>query len=68
MVNYGIAMSIRVVCILAVFVVPGWFKLLPAFAAVLLPYLAVVAANAPRATAAGAARHNPRDLGPGGDV
>ena len=44
MVNYAVAMGIRVLCILAVFVVPDWWKLLPA----------VIAANAPRTTGRGA--------------
>ncbi len=54
MVNYAVAMGIRVLCILAVFVVPDWWKLLPAAAAVILPYTAVIAANAPRTTGRGA--------------
>lgn len=66
MVNYGISMGIRVLCILAVFIVPGWFKLLPVAGAIILPYTAVIAANAPRASARVAERVTHRDLPPGG--
>ena len=45
MVKYSIAMGIRLACIGACFITPGWWLLLPASGAVLLPYLAVVAAN-----------------------
>ena len=45
MVKYSIAMGIRLVCIGLCFVAPGWWLLLPATGAVLLPYLAVVVAN-----------------------
>ena len=46
MVRYLIAMSIRVVCIVLCVFVRGWWLLLPAIGAVLLPYVAVVLANA----------------------
>lgn len=45
MVKYSVAMGIRLACIGACFVTPGWWLLVPATGAVLLPYLAVVAAN-----------------------
>lgn len=45
MVKYSVAMAIRLVCIGLCFVTPGAWILLPATGAVLLPYLAVVAAN-----------------------
>ena len=45
MVKYSVAMGIRLVCIGACFITPGWWMLIPATGAVLLPYLAVVAAN-----------------------
>ena len=45
MLKYSIAMGIRLVCIGLCFVTPGWWLLLPATGAVLLPYLAVVVAN-----------------------
>jgi hypothetical protein len=46
MINYTIAMSIRVVCIVLCLFVRGWWLLLPAIGAVVLPYIAVVLANA----------------------
>jgi len=45
MVRYAIAMSIRVVCIIACLFVQGWWLLLPILGAVVLPYVAVVLAN-----------------------
>lgn len=45
MVKYSIAMGIRLACIGACFLVSGWWLLLPALGAVLLPYFAVVVAN-----------------------
>jgi O-antigen ligase len=45
MIKYTIAMSIRFVCIVLVFVVPDWWRLVPAIGAILLPYIAVVLAN-----------------------
>ncbi|NHN43810.1 DUF3099 domain-containing protein [Chryseoglobus frigidaquae] len=45
MVKYSVAMAVRMVCIMACFVTPGWWLLIPAFGAVVLPYVAVVAAN-----------------------
>ena len=45
MVKYSLAMGLRLVCIGACFLVSGWWLLLPAFGAVLLPYVAVVVAN-----------------------
>lgn len=45
MIKYTVAMSIRLVCFLLVFVIPGWWKLIPLTGAVLLPYFAVVLAN-----------------------
>lgn len=46
MIRYTVVMSIRLACILLMFVFRGWWILLPAFGAVALPYFAVVAANA----------------------
>ena len=43
---YSTAMSIRMVCLILVFVVPGWWKLAFGIGAVVLPYIAVVLANA----------------------
>jgi len=45
MIKYSVAMGVRMVCIAACFLVPGWWILIPAAGAVILPYVAVVAAN-----------------------
>lgn len=45
MIKYTIMMSVRVVCIGLCIVVPGWWRLVFAVAAVFLPYIAVVLAN-----------------------
>lgn len=45
MMQYSIAMSIRMVCVICCFFVQGWWLLLPVLGAVVLPYFAVVAAN-----------------------
>lgn len=45
MIKYATAMGIRMVCIVAIFFVDGWFKLIPIIGAVLLPWVAVVIAN-----------------------
>ncbi|HEY4225846.1 MAG TPA: DUF3099 domain-containing protein [Pseudolysinimonas sp.] len=45
MIKYAVAQGIRLLCIVAVFFVPGWWVLIPAAGAVFLPYFAVVAAN-----------------------
>jgi len=45
MLRYGIAMGIRVACIIACFFVEGWWLLVPIIGAVVLPYVAVVLAN-----------------------
>jgi hypothetical protein len=46
MIQYSVAMTIRTVCLLLCLVVPGWWRLLPAVGAIVLPYIAVVLANA----------------------
>ncbi len=46
MIKYTIAMSIRVVCILLAMVVQGWLMWVLFAGAILLPYFAVVIANA----------------------
>ena len=43
--QYVLAMSIRVVCVLACVWVRGWWLLIPAAGAIILPYIAVVLAN-----------------------
>lgn len=45
MIQYGLAMGIRMVCLVLIFVVDGWFKLLMVAGAVFLPWVAVVIAN-----------------------
>ncbi len=45
MLKYTVMMSIRVVCIALCVVVPGWWAVIPAIGAIVLPYLAVVVAN-----------------------
>ena len=45
MVKYSIAMGVRLVCIFACFFTPGWWLLIPAAGAIVLPYVAVVFAN-----------------------
>ncbi len=46
--RYLISMGIRTACVLAAIVVPGWPKWIFISGAVVLPYLAVVIANAGR--------------------
>ncbi|MFC9918714.1 DUF3099 domain-containing protein [Agromyces binzhouensis] len=45
MIKYTVMMSIRVVCIIALLFVQGWWLLVFALGAVFLPYFAVVVAN-----------------------
>jgi hypothetical protein len=45
MIKYAVAMGIRMVCLILIFVVDGWFKLVPALGAVFLPWVAVIIAN-----------------------
>jgi hypothetical protein len=51
--NYSITMGIRLVCIFVCFLVPGYWVILPAIGAVVLPYVAVVIANVSGAKATG---------------
>lgn len=53
MVRYSVSMSIRLLCFIVIFFVPGWWRLAPAIAAIVLPYIAVVLANAGHDGAAG---------------
>lgn len=46
--KYVVAMSIRTACVLAVVLLPGWWKWVAIVGAVVLPYLAVIVANEPR--------------------
>ncbi len=45
MVKYAISMSVRMVCIVAMLFVTGWWLLLCVIGAIVLPYVAVVLAN-----------------------
>lgn len=45
MVKYSVAMAVRVVCIVLMLFVQGWWLLLCAIGAIVLPYFAVVIAN-----------------------
>jgi len=45
MVKYSITMGIRIVCIVAMLFVQGWWLLVCAVGAIVLPYIAVVIAN-----------------------
>ena len=47
-IKYTVAMVIRVVCIVLMLFVQGWWLLLCAAGAILLPYFAVIVANAVR--------------------
>lgn len=57
--KYTIAMSVRMVCILLVFVVPGWGMWFFAIGAIVLPYIAVVLANVGDGRAGGAVAPGP---------
>ncbi|MEN8582370.1 DUF3099 domain-containing protein [Burkholderia sp. RS01] len=45
MIKYAVAMGIRMVCLVLIFVVDGWFKLVAVAGALFLPWIAVVIAN-----------------------
>jgi predicted tellurium resistance membrane protein TerC len=57
--KYTIAMSVRMVCILLIFVVPGWWMWVFAIGAIVLPYIAVVLANVGDGRSGGAVRPGP---------
>ena len=44
-IKYTIAMTIRVICIILMLFVQGWWLLICALGAILLPYFAVLVAN-----------------------
>lgn len=48
MLEYTIMMSIRVLCLISLIWVRGWWLLIPAAGAIFLPYFAVVVANVAR--------------------
>jgi hypothetical protein len=62
MIKYSIAMGVRIVCIGLCFVTPGWWLLLPATGAVLLPYFAVLVANQVVKTPSTAEAYTPGQL------
>ncbi|WP_425861301.1 DUF3099 domain-containing protein [Arthrobacter sp. TWP1-1] len=45
MIKYAVTMGIRMVCLAAIFLFDGWYRLIPVVGAVLLPWVAVVIAN-----------------------
>jgi Protein of unknown function (DUF3099) len=58
--RYLISMSIRTVCFVLAVVLEGWLRWTMAAAAIVLPYVAVVMANAgPRRTVRSASRYSP---------
>lgn len=63
--RYLLSMSIRVVCFVACIIASGWLRWTFFVGALLLPWFAVVLANAGRENAAGAAdslQHSPWEL------
>lgn len=46
LVKYSVAMGIRMVCLILIFVLDGWLKIIAVAGAVLLPWFAVIIANA----------------------
>lgn len=59
MLQYSLAMGIRTVCIVLCIFVRGWWLLLPAIGAVVLPYVAVVLANAASSRGGSQERYEP---------
>lgn len=51
MIKYSVTMGIRIVCIVAMLFVHGWWLIVFGVGAVLLPYFAVVIANASKIAA-----------------
>ncbi|GAB3606465.1 hypothetical protein GCM10027413_18740 [Conyzicola nivalis] len=45
MIQYTVAMTIRLVCVILLFFVQGWWLLVVGIGAVVLPYIAVILAN-----------------------
>ncbi|MDQ1513094.1 MAG: hypothetical protein QOC59_936 [Microbacteriaceae bacterium] len=45
MIKYTVAMSVRTVCLIALVIVPDWWRYVFGVGAVVLPYVAVVLAN-----------------------
>ncbi len=61
MVRYGVAMGVRMVCVILAFFLHGWFQLIAVAGAIILPYFAVVVANVSM-RAAGAAVERPGSI------
>ena len=51
MVQYSVTMGIRMVCVILIFVVPGWWAIIPLAGAVVLPAIGVMVANISMRTA-----------------
>jgi hypothetical protein len=62
--RYLISMGIRTACVIAAIIVPGWPRWVLIAGAVILPYVAVVAANAGRSRHDRPAPTSPRPLRP----
>jgi hypothetical protein len=45
MIKYSVAMGIRMACIPFIFILPGYWRIIPALGVMILPYIAVVIAN-----------------------
>lgn len=67
MIKYSITMGIRIVCIFVCFLVPGYWIILPAIGAVVLPYIAVVLANVSSGRTANLVRPDQLALPPAAD-
>jgi hypothetical protein len=62
MIKYSVAMGVRMICIVCLIFAQGWWLLVFAIGAIVLPYFAVVIANVK------APDHKPRRRGIGGGV
>lgn len=45
MIKYSVAMGVRLICLFAAVLVPGWWAAIPLAGAIFLPYFAVIIAN-----------------------
>jgi hypothetical protein len=62
MIKYSLAMGIRMVCLLSLLFVQGWWLVIMATGAILLPYVAVVLANVGAAPGVGAETPSGREV------
>ena len=60
--KYSIAMSVRTLCLIAVVIVPDWWRVVFGAGAIFLPYVAVVLANV--GSTAATTPVNPAQVGP----